>query len=107
MRGTSRPRVRASLALALLAVLYVLLVVGSSAALRGARLDLTADRLYTLSPGTGHIVASLHQPLRLTLYFSDRLSHELPQLRAYRQRVGDLLDEIARRSHGRLPLGSA
>lgn len=97
-----RPRLNASAALLLLAALYVLLVLGSSVALRGARIDLTADKLYTVSSGTLRIVASLRQPLQLTLYFSDRASRDLPQLRAYRQRVGDMLDEIARRSNGRI-----
>lgn len=104
MHFAKRPRLRASIALLLLAVLYVLLVLGSSAALSGARIDLTADKLYTLSPGTEHIVESLRQPLQLTLYYSERASHELPALRAYRQRVGDMLQEIARRSHGRIAL---
>ena len=97
-----RPRLNASAVLMLLAALYVLLVLGSSVALRGARIDLTADKLYTVSSGTLRIVASLRQPLQLTLYFSDRASRDLPQLRAYRQRVGDMLDEIARRSNGRI-----
>jgi len=95
---------RASLALLLLAAIYLVLVWASSAGLRGARVDLTADKLYTLSPGTLHIVSSLRQPLRLTLYFSDRVSRELPQLRAYRQRVGDMLEEIARNSDGQITL---
>jgi ABC-type uncharacterized transport system involved in gliding motility auxiliary subunit len=95
-----RPRLNSTAALVLLAAVYILLVLGSSTALRGARVDLTADKLYTLSPGTLHIVSSLRQPLQLTLYFSDRASRDLPQLRAYRQRVGDMLEEIARRSHG-------
>ncbi|MGH8212217.1 MAG: GldG family protein [Rhodanobacteraceae bacterium] len=99
-----RPRLNATAALVLLAAVYVLLVLGSSTALRGARVDLTADKLYTLSQGTVHIVSSLRQPLQLTLYFSDRASRDLPQLRAYRQRVGDMLDEMSRRSHGRIRL---
>ncbi|MER3547320.1 MAG: ABC transporter, partial [Rhodanobacteraceae bacterium] len=99
-----RPHLNATAALILLAALYILLVLGSSAVLRGARIDLTADKLYTLSPGTVRIVSSLKQPLQLTLYFSDRVSRRLPQLRAYRQRVGDMLEEIARRSHGKIDL---
>ncbi len=99
-----RPRLNSSAALTLLAALYVLLVLVSSAGLRGARVDLTADKLYTLSPGTVHIVSTLRQPVQLTLYFSDRLSRELPQLRAYRQRLGDMLEEIVRRSHGKIDL---
>jgi ABC-type uncharacterized transport system involved in gliding motility auxiliary subunit len=97
-----RPRLNATVAALLLAALYILLVLGSSAALRGARVDLTADRLYTLSPGTLRIISWLRQPLQMTLYFSDVASRDLPQLRAYRQRVGDMLEEIARRSHGRI-----
>ncbi|HET6906942.1 MAG TPA: Gldg family protein, partial [Rhodanobacteraceae bacterium] len=87
MRWSRRPRLRASLALLLLTAVYLALLWASSAGLSGARVDLTADKLYTLSPGTLHIVSSLRQPLRLTLYFSDRVSRELPQLRAYHQRV--------------------
>jgi len=104
VRWSRRPRLRASLALLLLIAVYLLLLWGSSAGLRGARVDLTADKLYTLSPGTLHIVSSLRQPLRLTLYFSDRVSRELPQLRAYHQRVADMLEEIARNSDGRITL---
>jgi ABC-type uncharacterized transport system involved in gliding motility auxiliary subunit len=58
-------------ALALLAVVFVTLVLGTSRWARVARIDLTADRLYTLTPGTAHIVDGLHAPLKLTLYFSD------------------------------------
>ncbi|MGN6312449.1 MAG: GldG family protein [Rhodanobacteraceae bacterium] len=104
MRWSRRPRLRASLALLLLTAVYLALLWASSTGLRGARVDLTADKLYTLSPGTLHIVSSLRQPLRLTLYFSDRVSRELPQLRAYHQRVADMLEEIARYSDGRITL---
>jgi ABC-type uncharacterized transport system involved in gliding motility auxiliary subunit len=101
---SGRPRLRASLALLLLIAAYLFLLWASSTGLRGARVDLTADKLYTLSPGTLHIISSLRQPLRLTLYFSDRVSRELPQLRAYHQRVADMLEEIARNSDGRISL---
>jgi len=88
----------------LLMAVYLVLLWASSAGLHGARVDLTADKLYTLSPGTLHIVSSLRQPLQLTLYFSDRVSRELPQLRAYHQRVADMLEEIARNSDGEIAL---
>lgn len=104
MRGSRRPRLRALLALLVLLAGYLVLLWISSVGLRGARVDLTADKLYTLSPGTLHIISNVRQPLRLTLYFSDRASRDLPQLRAYRQRVGDLLQEIQRRANGRVDL---
>jgi len=92
------------LVLPVLAALYVLLVLGASRWLGTARIDLTRDHLYTLSPGTRDIVDHLEQPLELTLYFSDRASHNLPQLRAYHQRVVSMLQEVVRHSHGRVHL---
>jgi ABC-type uncharacterized transport system involved in gliding motility auxiliary subunit len=89
-------------ALALLAVVFVTLVLGTSRWARVARIDLTADRLYTLTPGTAHIVDGLHAPLKLTLYFSDHAARDLPQLRSYEQRVAEMLQEMVARAHGRL-----
>ena len=92
------------LTLPAMAALYVLLVLGGSRGLDTARIDLTRDHLYTLSPGTRDILEHLKQPVDLTLYFSDRASHNLPELRAYHQRVVNMLQEIARHSRGRVHL---
>ena len=97
-------RGRLWLLLPLLAVAYVLLVLGASRFFGGERIDLTRDHLYTLSPGTRDIIANLRQPIDLTLYFSDRASHGLPQLRAYHQHVLHMLEQVVRRSHGRVHL---
>jgi ABC-type uncharacterized transport system involved in gliding motility auxiliary subunit len=102
LRGMLRRRLW--LTLPVLAALYVLLVLGASRWLGTMRADLTHDRLYTLSPGTRDILDHLEQPLDLTLYFSDRASHSLPQLRAYHQRVVNMLHEVVRQSHGRVRL---
>jgi ABC-type uncharacterized transport system involved in gliding motility auxiliary subunit len=91
-------------ALVMLAVGFVALTLGSSRWLRVARVDLTADKLYTLTPGTIHIVEGLRGPLKLTLYFSDHAARDLPQLRSYEQRVAEMLQEMVARSHGRLRL---
>jgi len=91
-------------ALVLLVLIFVSLIVSSGHWLRVRRIDLTADHLYTLSPGTVQIVDDLHRPLRLTLYFSEHATRDLPKLRSYEQRVRDMLQEIAARSHGRVQL---
>lgn len=91
-------------ALVMLAIGFVAITLGSSRWLRVARVDLTTDRLYTLTPGTVHIVDGLRAPLKLTLYFSDHAARDLPQLRSYEQRVGEMLQEMVARSHGRLRL---
>jgi ABC-type uncharacterized transport system involved in gliding motility auxiliary subunit len=90
--------------LVLLAAAFVLVTLGSSRWLRMGRVDLTADKLYTLTPGTTHIVDGLRAPLRLTLYFSSHAARDLPQLRSYEQRVSEMLQEMVARSHGRLRL---
>lgn len=92
------------LTLPAMAVLYVLLVLAATHWLGGVRVDLTRDRLYTLSPGTHDILDHLAQPLDLTLYFSDRASHGLPRLRAYHQRVLHVMEEVVRASHGQVRL---
>ena len=99
-----RWRARLWLLLPLLAASYVLLVLGASRWLGGERIDLTRDHLYTLSPGTRNIIAHLRQRIDLTLYFSDRASHGLPELSAYHQRVVHMLEQVVRRSRGHIHL---
>ncbi len=90
--------------LVLLVLVFVPLIVASSRWLHASRVDLTADRLYTLTPGTLRIVDTLQRPLRLTLYFSAHAARDLPQLRSYDQRVREMLQEMVARSRGHIRL---
>lgn len=90
--------------LAVATLLYVALVMLSGALLRGARLDLTANRLYTLSPGTLRILEHIDEPVQLYFFFSSEAAQDYPELRTYAQRVRELLEEMAMRSRGRLKL---
>jgi ABC-type uncharacterized transport system involved in gliding motility auxiliary subunit len=87
-----------------MAALFVVVVLASARVLRTARVDLTADGLYTLTPGTLGIVDGLQRPIRLTLYFSDHATRSLPQLRSYEKRVSEMLQEMSARAHGRIQL---
>jgi ABC-type uncharacterized transport system involved in gliding motility auxiliary subunit len=87
-----------------LAVLFVGLTVVFNYAFKGARLDLTENRLYTLAPGTGRLVGSLKEPINLYFYFSQQASVAVPQLRAYAGRVRELLEELTARSGGKIRL---
>ena len=91
-------------ALAILAIGFVAVVLVSNSLFRGARVDLTQGSLYTLSEGTRHIIAGVDEPIRLTLFYSDKATQNLPQLRTYYQRVRELLEEIAARSKGKILL---
>jgi len=90
--------------LVLLVLVFVPLIVASSRWLHASRIDLTTDHLYTLTPGTLHIVDALQRPLRLTLYFSQHATRDLPQLQSYEQRVREMLQEMVARSQGHIRL---
>ncbi len=88
-----------------LAVLFVAVVVLSNLGLRGARLDLTQNRLYTLSPGTTEVIAQLKEPVNLYFYFSrDAAAKDAPALLPYATRVREFLEELAARSGGKVRL---
>lgn len=89
-------------ALALLLVLFVAISMISGAALKGFRFDLTENRLFTLSEGTGRILDGLEEPVTLYFYFSQDASRDIPQIRAYAKRVNELLEEFVNHSNGRL-----
>ena len=91
-------------ALALLALAFLALVSLSTIALRGARVDLTEQGLYTLSDGTVRILESIQDPVTLKLYYSEHATGELQQFRSYATRVRELLEEIAARSDGKVKL---
>ncbi|WP_424681802.1 Gldg family protein [Frateuria sp. YIM B11624] len=91
-------------ALVALTLAFIGITLASSRWLQTARIDLTADHLYTLTPGTQHIIDDLHRPLKLTLYFSEHATRDLPQLRSYEQRVREMLQEMVARSRGRIRL---
>jgi len=88
--------------LVLLAIGFVAVVMVSNVLFRGARADLTQGHLYTLSDGTKNIIGSLDEPIHLTLYYSDKATQNIPQLRTYYQRVRELLSEMTARSKGKI-----
>ena len=91
-------------ALVLLAILFVTLTILSSVFLKGMRFDLTENSLYTLSDGTRNILKNMDEPVNLYLYFSEDVSRDLPQFRSYARWAGEMLEEFADRSGGKLTL---
>ena len=69
---------------------------------RGARLDLTEAGLYTLSEGTRNVLEGIPEPVRLYFFISRGGLADSPGLRAWADRVEDMLDEFEAHSHGRL-----
>jgi ABC-type uncharacterized transport system involved in gliding motility auxiliary subunit len=91
-------------ALAVLAVLLVAVILVCNVLFRGARLDLTQNHLYSLSTGTKNILSGIEEPIHLYLFYSDKGTQNLPQLRTYAQRVREMLTEMAARAGGKIRL---
>jgi len=83
---------------------FVLLSVLVISLLPPVRIDLTEDRLYSLSDGTRNIVSSLDKPIELIFFYSDQATRDVPQIRTYATRVQELLEEIVLASDGNLTL---
>lgn len=83
-------------------LLFLILNIGSGALLRSLRLDLTSNKLYTLSDGSKEILRDLDEPIVLRLYFSKNLSNINPYLLSFAARVEDLLMQYQRSSKGKV-----
>ena len=81
-------------------IIAVNLIVGSAR----TRLDLTADKLYTLSPGTKSILQKLDTPVEVRFYFSQSESRVPSDIRTYASQVEDLLEEFREVSNGKVQI---
>lgn len=88
-----------------LAVLFLAVVMLSNVGLRGVRLDLTQNKLYTLSKGTQQVLRDLKEPVNLYFYFSrDAAAKQSPLVMPYAVRVREFLEEVSARAGGKIHL---
>ena len=85
-------------AIGIAAMAIILITVNYLAATFRSRVDLTADKLYTLSDGTKKIVGKLDTKVKIRLYYSQRDNAMPVFLKTYAQRVEDLLVELKQQS---------
>lgn len=90
--------------LLLLAVAFIAAVIISNQLFRGMKIDLTENRLYTLSDGTRRILENIDEPINLYLFWSDKASEGIPSLRDYAQRVREMLEEFTDAADGKIRL---
>lgn len=91
-------------ALGILAVLFIAVTLFSNALLGGLRVDLTEDKLYTISEGTRNILGKIGEPVNLYFFFSDRATEDLQQIRMHAARVRETLEEFAAESGNKINL---
>lgn len=90
--------------LLLLGLLFIGLVILSGLLFKGWRIDLTENRQYTLSDGTQAVLAGMQEPVTIYYFFSEEASADLPQIRSHARWVGEMLDDMAERSSGKLTI---
>jgi len=60
------------------------------------KIDLTEDKLFTLSTNTKNVINELNEQIKIQLFFSESLSRDIPQIRDYEKRVRELLLSYAK-----------
>jgi ABC-type uncharacterized transport system involved in gliding motility auxiliary subunit len=91
-------------AIGVLVMFVVVLAVNLIANAAKGRADLTADKLYTLSPGTKSILKKLDAPVEVRFYFSQSEPRVPSQVRTYANQVEDLLEEFREVSKGKIKI---
>lgn len=102
--SANRQRNLGTLSLVLLALAFVAAVTANNSLLTGLRIDLTEDNLYTVSPGTRNVLASIVEPINVYLFFSDSETADIAPLRNYANRVREMLEELESAGGGNLAL---
>ena len=69
-----------------------------------ARFDATAEKIYTLSPGTKALLGKITEPTTLDLYFSRDTAGQFVEYKNYAERVQEMLRQYARASNGKITL---
>ncbi len=87
-----------------LALLFIGLTILFGNLLRGWRVDLTQNGLYSTAPGTERILKGLKEPVNLYFFYSEKAANGIPDVKTYGNRVRDLLQELVARSNGNLRL---
>ncbi|HYM18261.1 MAG TPA: Gldg family protein [Micropepsaceae bacterium] len=95
-------RIYALSAIALAVVLFIALNIVANTWLGTARLDLTRNGLYTVSPGTKETLAKVQEPINLRFYYSRDAATGYAAIVAYAGRIRDLLQEYAALSGGKV-----
>jgi ABC-type uncharacterized transport system involved in gliding motility auxiliary subunit len=86
----------------IVAMALILIAINAIAAGARQRIDLTAEKAHTLSPGTRAILAKLDTPVQLRFYCTKNAPAMPVFLTTYAQRVEDLLAEYRQASKGQI-----
>jgi ABC-type uncharacterized transport system involved in gliding motility auxiliary subunit len=90
--------------LAIVLLLLGLVLVNYLATSVPLRYDATAEKIYTLSPGTRALLSKITEPTTLDLYFSTQVTGQFVEYKNYAERVREMLRQYVRASGGKVRL---
>ena len=90
--------------LGVVAMLVIIVALNIIAGRAKTRVDLTAERAYTLSHGTRNILTKLDTPVQVRFYCTQGETKMPVMLKTYAQRVEDLLGEYRQVSKGQIEI---
>jgi ABC-type uncharacterized transport system involved in gliding motility auxiliary subunit len=68
------------------------------------RLDLTENKLFSLSKGSLKVIDNIQKPVELHLYYSEKEARPYPQFRQYAERVIEKIEEYSAQSNNKIVL---
>ncbi len=86
------------------AMFFLLIAVFVITSLFKQRLDLTADKVFTLAQGTKAILNKLDTPIQIRFYYSENLSSMPVFLKNHAKRIEDLLSEYQKYGKGNIEI---
>ncbi|MEQ9328973.1 MAG: Gldg family protein [Rhodospirillales bacterium] len=92
------------IAIFLLILLFFAVNIFSNATFKATKIDLTEDKLFTVSDGTRQVLESIEEPITVRLYYSKSLGERSPGYATYYNRVHELLEQYADIADGKLIL---
>ncbi len=96
------PATLAAWAVPVAVVLFFAVNLVVSLTLSTARVDLTQDRIFTVSDATRQVLQAVDEPVTLRLFRSSALIDEAPEIRVFSDRVTELLRTYEQLSQGRV-----
>ncbi|MCG8670389.1 MAG: Gldg family protein [Pseudomonadales bacterium] len=97
-------RLFSTMGLVILAAIVLVSTLITDVLFKGVRIDLTENKLYTLSDGSKNVAANLSEPVELYFFFSRENTKDALGWRNYGKQVRELLEEFELASDGNLKL---
>lgn len=88
----------------LLSAVFLGAMIVNNTYFQNINIDLTKEKIYSLSKGSQQIAANVNEPITLYLFFSENNSSGMTVIRDYKARVESLLKEYQRLSKGKINL---